>query len=260
MSDTPSLLAYVITRNEESRIGDCLRSLAFADRIIVVDNDSTDRTTEIARSYGAEVISSATGDFSRLRSLALPDAREDWILYVDADEIVPQKLANEIRRVMVSASPTSATGGYFIKRENHYLGRKWPVGDRMQRLFRRSMLIGWEGSLHESARIRGEYGELDHVLVHHTHRTLREMVEKTNSWSETEAQLRLNAHHPPVVPWRLFRVMLTGFVNSYFRQGGWRAGTHGVIEGVFQGFSMFVTYAKLWEKQSGKVVHHEKAT
>jgi len=75
------------------------------------------------------------------------------------------------------------------------------------------------------------------------------MVAKTNEWSVVEARLRLDAHHPPVVWWRLVRVMITGFWESFVRNGGWRAGTVGFIESIYQGYSMFITYAKLWEMQ-----------
>jgi hypothetical protein len=78
------------------------------------------------------------------------------------------------------------------------------------------------------------------------------MLNKTIEWSKIEAQLRLNAHHPKVVWWRLIRVMLTGFWDSYIKQGGWKAGTAGFIESIYQAYSMFVTYATLWEMQKEK--------
>lgn len=76
------------------------------------------------------------------------------------------------------------------------------------------------------------------------------MVEKTNKWSDTEALLRFNSNHPKMTWWRFPRVMLTAFFNSYIRQGGWKAGAVGLIESVYQSFSMFITYAKLWELQN----------
>ena len=79
---------------------------------------------------------------------------------------------------------------------------------------------------------------------------LEEMLDKTNDWSDIEAQLRLDTHHPPVVWWRLLRVMFTGFTRSYIDQRGWRAGTVGWIESIYQAFSMFITYARLWEMQN----------
>ncbi len=114
---------------------------------------------------------------------------------------------------------------------------------------RKSALMEWYGALHETARMKGAIGRLDAPLVHRTHRTLEEMVAKTNTWSKTEARLRYDANHPPVVWWRLLRVMTTAFWDSFIWQGGWKAGTVGWIESIYQAFSMFITYAKLWEKQ-----------
>jgi hypothetical protein len=76
------------------------------------------------------------------------------------------------------------------------------------------------------------------------------MIAKTNEWSEIEAQLRFNNDHPIISWWRIFRVMLTAFWQSYVKQSGWKAGTVGLIESIYQAFSMFVTYSKLWEMQN----------
>ncbi len=78
------------------------------------------------------------------------------------------------------------------------------------------------------------------------------MVNKTNTWSDTEAKLRLEAKHPQITWWRFPRVMTTAFVDSFFRQKGYKAGTAGIIESIYQSFSMFITYAKLWEMQEEK--------
>ncbi len=75
------------------------------------------------------------------------------------------------------------------------------------------------------------------------------MVEKTNNWSEIEADLRFKVHHPKITTLRLVKVMITGFTQSYFKQNGYKNGTEGFIEAVYQAFSLFITYAKLWEKQ-----------
>ena len=139
--------------------------------------------------------------------------------------------------------------GYEIRRKNYYLGHMWPGDEYILRLMRKDALVEWYGKLHETARIRGEIGRLNAPMIHNTHRTLEEMVTKTNEWSEVEAQLRLSSKHPPVVWWRFIRVMATAFINSFIKQGGWRAGVVGLIESTFQAFSMFITYAKLWEKQ-----------
>ena len=79
------------------------------------------------------------------------------------------------------------------------------------------------------------------------------MLVKTNEWSEYEAKLRFNSSHPKLVPWRFIRVMATEFINSYFKNKGYKNGTYGLIEGLYQAFSIFITYAKLWEMQEKKI-------
>ena len=242
------LSAIVIARNEEARIKKCLSSLAWADEIIVVDNGSTDTTREIAKDNGATVISARDiHDFSRLRTIGKEKAHGEWLLYVDADEVVTPELAKEIQKV--TRPPVS----YAIHRKNNYLGQPWPFEEKILRLFHTSALKEWYGELHESPRVEGEIGELSASLLHYTHRTLEEMVAKTNEWSQAEAKFRFDAGHPPVVWWRFIRVMLTAFINSFVKQGGWKAGTVGWIESIYQAFSMFITYAKLWELQQKKL-------
>lgn len=242
--------AVVLTKNEEPRIKECLKSLNWADEIIVVDNGSTDQTREIAQTLGAQVLSIKEKSFAKLRDFGKEKAKYPWVLYIDADEIVPEKLQREIKGLVKNYNPQTDPAAYFLQRRNFYLGRPWPITDRMQRLFWKKALVGWQGDLHETAEVKGEFGILKEPLIHNTHRTLEEMVAKTNEWSAIEAKLRLEANHPPVVWWRLMRVMVTGFTTSFFSQGGWKAGTRGWIESIYQAFSMFITYAKLWELQN----------
>ncbi len=244
------LTVIVLAKNEEARIKECLQSVAWAHEIIVIDNGSTDDTKKIALSMGAKVIGDKKQDFAHLHTVGKEHATGPWLLYIDADEVVTLELQKEITEAISGQS--SAINGYEIRRKNYYLGRPWPADEFILRLMRKASLVGWHGALHETARVEGSVGRLTALLMHYTHRTLEEMVAKTNIWSETEAKLRLEAHHPPVVWWRLVRVMITAFFDSFIRQGGWRAGTVGWIESMYQAFSMFITYAKLWEMQNQK--------
>lgn len=240
--------AIIIARNEEKRIGDCIESVRWASEVIVVDNVSTDKTAEIAKTNNARVVRSRASDFSSLRNTGLKEARGEWVLYLDADERVTGALRKKLEEIMQTFGPTSPRG-YYIARKNYYLGALWPTKDKMHRFFRREALVGWKGKLHETAVVDGKVQTINEPLIHDTHRTLSEMLTKTNDWSLVEAQLRFQAHHPRVVTWRLMRVFCTGFWQSYIREGGWRAGTVGFIESIYQGFSLFITYAKLWELQ-----------
>lgn len=245
--------AIVIAKNEGQRIIQCLSSLSWVDESIVVDNGSTDNTQEIARINGATVISAGDiHDFAKLRNRGSEKARGEWLFYVDADEVVSEELQIKIQELITHRS--SPIAGYKIRRKNYYLGHPWPGDEYILRLMRKNALQEWYGALHETARITGNIGRLNIPLLHFTHRTLEEMVAKTNEWSVVEAKLRFDAEHPPVVWWRFFRVMLTAFFDSFVRQGGWRAGAVGWIESIYQSFSIFITYAKLWELQQRKKI------
>ncbi len=249
-----TLAAIIIVKNEEERLAGCLKRLSFADELIVVDNGSSDKTKQIAESRGAKVIESAGSDFASVREAGLRAATAAWVLYIDADEEVGELLQAEIRKIVRSYSGGNKTA-YLVRRDTYYLGYHWPYKDKVERLFLKGALKGWHGKLHETPVFTGETSILRYPLVHRTHRTIEEMLEKTNEWSVIEAKLRLEAHHPPVVWWRFLRVMFTGFTQSYMDQRGFRAGTPGWIESIYQAFSMFITYAKLWELQQSKKVN-----
>lgn len=251
MNQKNSLSAIVIAKNEALRIGTCLDALTFCDESFVADNGSIDETIGEAKKHHARVVAFHEEDFAALRNAAAKSVHSEWILYVDADEVISPELAEAIRKTVNTWRPGDPLS-YRLHRTNYYLGKRWPVGEWMLRLFKQDALKRWEGELHETAVTKGRVGQLTGEIMHDTHRSLEEMVAKTNEWSETEAALRLAAHHPPISWWRLIRVMITGFWQSFVGQGGWRTGTVGWIESIYQGFSLFITYAKLWEMQQKK--------
>ena len=242
----------VIAKNAENLIADCLDSLSFCDEIIVIDNKSEDRTGEIAGKMGAKAYEYSSDDFSDMRNMGMRKATGEWILYVDVDERVTKKLALCIKSQIASAEDNNVSA-YKIQRKNFYFGNhEWPYIEHKERLFKKDKLDGWHGKLHEGPRIRGNIGMLEGYLLHYTHRDLKSMVEKTMEWSKVEAELRYKSGHPKITWWRFPRVMLTAFFDSYIRQGGWKAGAVGLIESMYQSFSIFVTYARLWEMQQEK--------
>ncbi|MDP2585770.1 MAG: glycosyltransferase family 2 protein [Candidatus Levybacteria bacterium] len=245
----------VITKNAENLIADCLDSLSFCEEVVVIDSKSEDRTKEIAEKMGAKVFEHSFQDFSEARNFGLEKATGEWVIYVDSDERVTKELVSSIEYQVLSIASNNFSA-FKIKRKNFYFGsskkNEWPYIEHLERLFKKDKLDGWYGKLHESPRIKGEIGELDGYLFHYTHRDLSSMVKKTIEWSKIEAELRFKSGHPKMTWWRFPRVMITAFLDSYIRQGGWRIGTVGLIESVYQSFSIFVTYARLWELQQKK--------
>ncbi len=245
------LSVVIIAKNAENQIADCIESVRFAGEIIVIDNGSEDRTVEVAKSLKALVITDKKGDFSMQRTIGLEKAKGEWILYIDTDERVTKDLEIQIERVCKSADSLSA---YKIARQNFYFGNyEWPKIEYLERLFKKSKLKGWSGKLHESPKIEGEVGLLKGQILHFTHRDLESMLDKTIEWSDIEAKLRFDSVHPPMATWRFIRVIITAFWGSYVSQQGFKAGTAGLVESVYQSFSMLITYAKLWELQQIKI-------
>lgn len=246
----------IIAKNEEKMIGDALKSLLFCDEIIVIDNNSTDDTKKIAQEKNAKIYNINSNDFSELRNYGLEKATSDWILYLDADERITDELKKSIQEAVSQSIEDSS---FFIKRRNYYFGEnEWPKIEKQERLFKKNNLRGWKGQLHESPIVEGKIGELDGYIVHFTHRDLESMLNKTIEWSSTEALLRYNAGHPQMTWWRFPRVMATAFFDSYIKQQGFKAGSVGLIESIYQAFSMFITYSKLWELQRNTKLKNEK--
>ncbi len=240
----------IISLNEEDVISDAIKSVAdFADEVVVVDGGSSDKTIEIAEKFGARVVKNKFKDFSDQRNLAATVAKGDVLFYLDSDEQATPEFIIELKQ-RLDLNPGLA--GFYVRRKTFYYGRDWHFEDRVQRVFRRDKLKEWYGVVHETPKVEGKLGDVFEPILHYTHRNLEQMIAKTNEWSESEAELRLRANHPKMNIWRFPRVMITAFFGSYFKGGGWRNGTAGIVEAIYQMYSMFLTYAKLWELQTRK--------
>jgi glycosyltransferase involved in cell wall biosynthesis len=250
-SNMMKISAIIPAKNEEKMISDAIKSLSWCDEIIVINDGSTDNTVKISKELGAVVVECEQNgiDFSKPRNMGRDVAKGEWLLYVDSDERVTEVLKGEIENV-ISNSTLSA---YSLPRRNNFLGHDMKYGgwwpDRVMRLIRKESLIKWEGKLHEQPKIKGETGELAKPLYHITHRSLSEMIEKTNKWSLVEAKLLFNAGHPPMTWWRFLSAGFREFWSRGVRKLGFLDGPVGVIEIFFQTFSRMITYAKLWELQ-----------
>jgi len=245
------LSAIVLTKNEELVIDDCLKSVEWADEIVVVDHQSTDKTLEIVRKFGVKKIVHAPIDstFSDRRNLGAKKAEGEWLLYVDADERVTPELQKEIESLIPKYN------GYAIPRKNIrltkvlYHGGWWP--DYVLRLIRKDKLVRWEGELHEQPKIDGEVGKLKEAFVHFSHRgSLEHKLQNTINWSKIEAQKLSDANHPPMTVPRFLSAMWREFFKRMIKYQAWRDGTEGIMEAIYQVFSVFITYARLWEMQN----------
>jgi len=237
----------ILAGNAQEEIVPALETSKFADEIIIVNTGSTDKTPEIALKMGARVVHTTGDSFSKWRNDGAKAAKGDWLLYLDSDERIPVKLAREIRNTIENPIHDA----YTISRYEVFLGKHlehW--GDpRVLRLIKKASLKRWEGKLHEQPKINGTVGDLHHQMVHLSHKNIDEKLIGTINWSRMEAKMLFDANHPKMVWWRFPRIMLTEFWDRCIKQGLWKDGTEGWIEIIYQMFSKFVTYERLWEMQ-----------
>ena len=254
----------IIALNEEKKIGECLRSVKWSDEIVLVDSGSNDKTIDIAKGYGGKVVVGKGGNYSQWRNEGLKKAKGEWILYIDADERVTPELKNEI----ISVVDTSKYNAYAIPRRNIVLGKELRHGgfgkfDYVKRLFKKDKLRGWVGELHEEPEyyneegklIKGGEGNIGHLrnkMLHIKAQSLSEMVEKTNLWSEVEAKLMYESRHPKMNIMRFGSSISREIWFRFVRHKAFLDGTVGIIHGIYQVFSRFISYAKLWELQIRK--------
>ena len=177
-----AISAVVITRNEEEEIAECLDALRWADEIVVMDSDSTDRTVEIARGIADRVVNRPFNGFTEQKRAVTELARGPWILNVDADERIGPELRDEILALLKKGPDRD---GYTIPRLTWYLGRFVRHGgwypDRKVRLFRKGRAEWVGGKVHESVRVDGPVGDLRRPLLHYSFRTLddhRDTIER----------------------------------------------------------------------------------
>lgn len=255
-----NISVVILTKNEEPVVKNCLESVKWADEIVVVDHGSTDKTLEIVKKFGVKKIVRApeNSNFSDRRNSGAEEASGEWLLYVDADERVTSELRTEIQSLTTNhPSPIANYSAYAIPRKNIrltkvlYHGGWWP--DYVLRLIRKDKLTSWEGELHEQPKIDGEVGKLKEAFVHFSHHgSFEHKLKNTINWSGIEAQKLYDANHPPMTIPRFLSAMWREFYKRMIKYQAWRDGTEGIIEAFYQVFSVFISYARLWEMQQEK--------
>lgn len=245
--------AIVLAKNEEEAIGECLESLSWVDEAILVDTGSTDKTIEIAEKHKAKVVNTESGGYSQWRNRGAKEAAGVWILYIDADERVTPLLRKEIKELISENPVTKGIYAFAIPRRNFVFKKELKHGgwypDYVKRLFYNKEFTGWAGDLHEEPKFSGSIGHLKNALIHLKENSLEEMVEKTNKWSDIEAKLMFEANHPPMNIPRFMTAMFREFWHRMIRGLAFLDGPVGIIFALYQVYSRFISYAKLWELQ-----------
>ncbi len=246
------LSIVVITKNEGQNLRRCLEAVRWADEIVVVDSGSTDNTVEIAKEFGSIVHSIVWSGFGQAKREGVGKARGDWILSLDADEVVTPELAKEIARV---TSEPSEVHGYSIMRRTNFLGR-WLFlrgwhGEFVTRLFRKGYGDFDESIVHERLIVDGATGKLGGVLLHYSFPTLECYLQKQDRYTTLGAQVALQRGAKG--SW--FDLMLrppAAFIKYYICRQGFRDGWEGFLFSILSAVMVIVKYAKVRQLVRGK--------
>jgi glycosyltransferase involved in cell wall biosynthesis len=237
----------IITKNEEKNIERCLKSVSFAEEVIVIDSGSTDRTVEIAKALGAKVFVEEWKGFGLQKQSGVEKAKNRWVLNIDADERIPEETAGVIAEVI--KNPSSEVTAYSFCRKNIFRGRWirgcgwWP--DRVVRLFDKSA-GHFEGEVHEKWVLKkGRVGHLSAVIEHY-HRDFTNILQKVNTYSTLSARELYRRGIKPAW-WKPFFHGGWRFFYSYVIKKGFLYGMDGFVISLCNGLGTFFKYVKLWE-------------
>lgn len=246
MPDRPGLTACIITFNEEDRIEDCLESVAFCDEIVVVDSHSSDRTRELAAARGARVIERDWPGHVRQKDFAVRQAANDWVLCIDADERVSDRLREEIVALRDQGFPRFA--GWRMPRLSRYLGRWIRHGtwypDLQLRLFDRRR-GRWGGhDPHDRVELSGPVGRLRGDLLHDPYRSFAEHLATIDRYTSIMAE-GLHARGRRARASDLLLRPAVRFLRFYVLRAGFLEGWRGLLLACLAAYYVHLKYAKL---------------
>lgn len=225
--NTPKISALLITYNEILHIRAVLENLSFADEIIVVDSHSTDGTVEVIKEFkNVKLIQRAFKNFTDQRNFACTRATHPWILFIDADERMPQELIDEVLRTV---SDSGAAEAYFMKRNIFFNGKQLRFGgrqkDKIHRLFQKDKAHYQKNLLvHEKLEVSGRTEVLKHSLIHYPYKSFAHYEAKRKHYAKLKAQELFNKKLKPNVfyfyakpAFKFFQhyILKLGFLDGY---------------------------------------------
>lgn len=248
-----TISVVLAVHNEEDNLLNCLNSIKnLSAEIIVVDGGSTDKTIEIAKKFNAKIIHADNlSNFHINKNIAIDSALEDWVLQLDADEVVTDKLAREIKRVIASGSDIN---GYWIPRKNFFLGRFLTKGgqypDYTLRLYKKGKGRLPAKGVHEQAIVEGNVGYLQNDLLHLRDKNFSIYMYRFNRYTDLLAK-QLNESGFTINLFSFVNYILIKpffwFIKSYLRHRGYVDGFPGFIFALFSSLRFPVAFVKLYK-------------
>ncbi len=223
-----------------------MKTLQWCDEIIVIDDNSTDDTVSLSKQSGAIVYAhSLANNFSEQRNFGLERVKGEWVLFIDADERVSEKLANEIQAVIRENN----FAGFYLKRLDSMWGKILKHGEAGNMLLLRlaNKNAGkWHGKVHEKWHVRGNIGKLNSPLMHYPHPTLTEFLQEINFYSTLRAE-ELYKQKISVPFWHIVAYPKGKFIQNYMFRLGFLDGVAGLVFALCMSLHSFLVRGKLWQ-------------
>ncbi|MBU1110110.1 glycosyltransferase [Patescibacteria group bacterium] len=265
------ITAVLTSHNEERKIENALKSVQWADEIILVDGESTDKTVEFARKYTTKIITTPNDPgMMSMRNKGIESARGDWVLILDSDEIIPNNLAQAIQKIILRESPLDKTRGkqdkyaaYRFPRKAYFLG-KWVkhcgwYPDYQTRLFKKDHGHYQEEHVHEQVTItNGKTGTIDIPFEHYSYYDFSEFLFKLHRYIKFEAGKLTQREKPPAAFYYLILRPPARFLSIYIRQKGILDGWRGLVLSLFAGYHEFMTCVTYLTLDKDRASPHRK--
>ncbi|MFH2012816.1 MAG: glycosyltransferase family 2 protein [Pseudomonadota bacterium] len=243
------LTVTIIAYNEEENIRECLQSVEWADEIVVVDGESTDRTVEICKEFTENVFINPWPGHKEQKNFAISKASNLWIFSIDADERVPDELKNFILKELENP----ASDGYRFPRQNYFLGKWLKHGgwypDHVLRLFRKDK--GSFGGINPHDKVIIESGKVSTVsipLIHYTYKSISQYVSKQDSYSSISAQQQHGSNkNLTILLLKVIGKPVWKFFETYIIKAGFLDGISGLITAIVASYALFLKQIKIWE-------------
>ncbi len=244
--------AFIVCKNEERHIAQCIESLSIFDEVIVVDSFSTDRTPEICKSYNVNFIQRTWPGYREQKEFAANSAKYKWVFFLDADELLTDELRDEILELFKPENKDNleSCDGYYVCRVMFFLGKWWRKGgwypDNVIRLFKRSK-TSWLGvDPHEVVTVDGVLGKLNGEIEHFSYDNLSDQVDKLSSHAKTRAVADSKMGKKVSIN-KIFINPVLRFLKFYFLKKGFLEGFPGLIVAILEAYYTFLKYVYLWE-------------
>lgn len=243
----------ILTKNEEKNILDCLETVSWADEIIIVDDNSEDRTLEIVENLGLKNIKvirrGLQKDFAAQRNFALSKAKNEWVLFIDADERVSSELRREINDFLIEERNSPKFNGIYIKRRDMLWGKLLKHGEtgsiELLRLARKAS-GKWQGKVHEEWIVGGNTDTFSNYLLHFPHQTISEFLREINFYTTIRAMELYESGRRASLSQIILYPKAKFFVN-YFLKLGILDGLEGLVFALLMSFHSFLVRGKLWQ-------------